>query len=46
MTLWSEHSQREIHYVLIDDADGLAYLANLASIPIHVGQPHRRPGPP
>lgn len=34
--LWSEHSGREIHYVLIDDADGLAYLANLGSIPIHV----------
>ena len=34
-TLWSEHSQREIHYVLIDDADGLAFIANLASIPIH-----------
>ncbi|HEU4614185.1 MAG TPA: DNA ligase D [Kofleriaceae bacterium] len=34
-TLWSEHSQREIHYLLIDDADGLAFVANLASIPIH-----------
>ncbi len=34
-TLWSEHSQREIHYVLLDDADGLAFIANLASIPIH-----------
>jgi bifunctional non-homologous end joining protein LigD len=34
-TTWSEHSQREIHYVLIDDADGLAFVANLASIPIH-----------
>ncbi len=34
--LWSEHSQREIHYLLVDDADGLAYLANLGSIPIHV----------
>ena len=34
-TRWSEHSQREIHYVLIDDADGLAYVANLGSIPIH-----------
>jgi bifunctional non-homologous end joining protein LigD len=33
---WSEHSQREVHYLLIDDADGLAYLANLGSIPIHV----------
>ncbi|MEZ4359052.1 MAG: DNA ligase D [Kofleriaceae bacterium] len=34
--LWSEHSQREVHYVLIDDADGLAFIANLASIPVHV----------
>jgi bifunctional non-homologous end joining protein LigD len=34
-TRWSEHSQREIHYVLIDDADGLAFVANLASIPLH-----------
>ncbi|HEY0479109.1 MAG TPA: DNA ligase D [Kofleriaceae bacterium] len=34
-TRWSEHSQREIHYVLIDDADGLAFVANLGSIPIH-----------
>jgi len=34
-TLWSEHSQREIHYVMIDDADGLAFIANLGSIPIH-----------
>jgi bifunctional non-homologous end joining protein LigD len=33
--LWSEHSQREIHYVLIDDADGLAFVANMGSIPIH-----------
>ncbi|MDX2086248.1 MAG: DNA ligase D [Kofleriaceae bacterium] len=34
-TLWSEHSQREIHYLLLDDADGLAFVANMASIPIH-----------
>jgi bifunctional non-homologous end joining protein LigD len=34
-TLWSEHSQREIHYVMIDDADGLSFVANLGSIPIH-----------
>jgi bifunctional non-homologous end joining protein LigD len=33
--LWSEHSQREVHYVMLDDADGLAFVANLASIPIH-----------
>ena len=36
VALWSEHSQRDVHYVLVDDADGLAYLANLGSIPIHV----------
>ena len=35
VTLWSEHSQREIHYVLLDDSDGLAFIANMASIPIH-----------
>ena len=36
VALWSESSQRDVHYVLVDDADGLAYLANLGSIPIHV----------
>lgn len=36
IALWSEHSQREVHYLLVDDADGLAYIANLASIPVHV----------
>jgi bifunctional non-homologous end joining protein LigD len=35
VNLWSEGSQREIHYLLVDDEDGLAYLANLGSIPIH-----------
>lgn len=34
--LWSDHSQREVHYVLIDDSDGLAFIANLGSIPVHV----------
>ncbi|HEX3761921.1 MAG TPA: DNA ligase D [Kofleriaceae bacterium] len=32
---WSEHSQREIHYVLVDDADGLAFVANLGAIQLH-----------
>jgi bifunctional non-homologous end joining protein LigD len=36
MTLWSEHSQRDIHYFVCDDADSLAYLANLGTIPLHV----------
>src|SRR4029079_11779012 len=34
-TLWSEHSQREIHYVLIDEADGLAFVAHLWSMQIN-----------
>lgn len=34
--VWSESSEREIHYTLIDDAEGLAFLANLGTIPIHV----------
>ena len=34
--LWSESSGRDIHYTLIDDADGLAFIANLGTIPIHV----------
>ena len=42
-TLWSEHSQREIHYVLLDDADGLAFVANLALDPDpRVGEPRSR----
>jgi bifunctional non-homologous end joining protein LigD len=36
VSLWSESTSREINYVLIDDADGLAFVANLGSIPIHV----------
>jgi len=36
IALWSESTGRDIHYALVDDADGLAYLANLATIPIHV----------
>jgi bifunctional non-homologous end joining protein LigD len=35
-TLWSEGSEREIRYFLIDSEDGLAYVANMAAIPLHV----------
>lgn len=35
-TIWSEHAQREIEYFLCDDVQGLTYLANLATIPLHV----------
>lgn len=35
-TVWSEHSQREIHYFIAADLDALIYLANLGTIPLHV----------
>ncbi len=34
--IWSEHAQREIHYFVVDDLDALLYIANLATIPLHV----------
>ena len=36
ISIYSAHSQREIAYFLCDDVEGLMYLANLATIPIHV----------
>ncbi len=35
-TVWSEHSQRDIHYFICDDVDSLVYLVNLGTIPLHV----------
>jgi len=35
-TMWSEHAEREIEYFVCDDADSIAYVANLATIPLHV----------
>jgi bifunctional non-homologous end joining protein LigD len=34
--VWTEGSSREILYLLLDDEAGLAALANLAAIPLHV----------
>ena len=34
--MWSEHAEREIHYFVVDDLDALLYVANLATIPLHV----------
>ena len=34
--LWSEGSEREIRYFVIESAEGLAYIANLGAIPLHV----------
>jgi bifunctional non-homologous end joining protein LigD len=34
--LWSEGSEREIRYFVIESEEGLAYIANLGAIPLHV----------
>ncbi|HEV8123427.1 MAG TPA: DNA ligase D [Gemmatimonadales bacterium] len=34
--LWSEQAQRDIDYFVCENEDGLVYLANLASIPLHI----------
>jgi bifunctional non-homologous end joining protein LigD len=34
--MWSEATQREIDYFVVDDVPSLLYLANLAAIPLHV----------
>ena len=33
---WSEHAEREIDYFVVNDVESLAYVANMASIPLHV----------
>ena len=33
--LWSESSQREVHYFVAQNAESLVYLANMGAIPIH-----------
>lgn len=35
VTIWSEHSKREIHYTLCQDLPTLVWLANLADIEMH-----------
>jgi bifunctional non-homologous end joining protein LigD len=35
-TMWSEHAQREIRYFICDNEETLLYVANMASIPLHV----------
>ncbi len=35
-TMWSEQAQREIRYFVLDDLESLLYVANMASIPLHV----------
>jgi len=35
-SLWSEGSERDIRYFVIESEQGLAYIANMAAIPLHV----------
>lgn len=34
--LWSEGSEREIRYFVLENEEGLAYVANMGAIPLHV----------
>jgi len=34
--LWSDSTQREINYFVVNSAEDLAYLANMGTLPIHV----------
>src|SRR5262249_54010863 len=33
--IWSEETQRDIDYFILDDVESLVYVANMASIPLH-----------
>jgi bifunctional non-homologous end joining protein LigD len=35
-TMWSEQAEREIRYFVLDDLPSLVYVANMATIPLHV----------
>jgi bifunctional non-homologous end joining protein LigD len=35
-SVWSEHSQRDIHYFVCDQVESLLYVVNLGTIPLHV----------
>jgi bifunctional non-homologous end joining protein LigD len=34
--MWSEHAEREIRYFVLDNLESLLYVANMATIPLHV----------
>ncbi len=35
-TMWSEHAEREIRYIICENRETLVYLANLGTIPLHI----------
>ncbi len=36
VTMWSADSQRDLDYFVVDDAEQLVYIANMAAIPLHI----------
>ncbi len=34
--IWSEDTQRDVRYFVVDDLESLLYIANMGSIPIHI----------
>ena len=36
VTVWSEDSQRELHYFVVERVEELLYIANMAAIPLHI----------
>jgi bifunctional non-homologous end joining protein LigD len=36
VTVWSEESQRELHYFVCENEQALLYIANMAAIPLHI----------
>jgi bifunctional non-homologous end joining protein LigD len=40
LRLWSEGSERELDYFVVDDLDSLLYVINLGTIPLHIWSSH------
>lgn len=36
VTVWSESSERELNYFVVENRESLLYLANMATIPLHI----------
>jgi bifunctional non-homologous end joining protein LigD len=36
VTVWSEDSQRELDYFVVEDVSNLVYIANMGAIPLHI----------
>ena len=43
--IWSEHAEREIDYFVVENVEGLLYIINLGTIPLHIWASRIRPWP-